>query len=117
MEIAEQNYANELKKATYFVKEIADSLNIDVKEDLLLAQEKIWETNKTLESSDNAVKEVMLDTEKSLEEVRAKWNVPKTGVVVILKGKAKDRALWKVEWALETFTGKKGKVRVLKLKQ
>ena len=73
VEIAEGNYAKELKKATYYVKEIADTLKSDIKEDLLLAQEKICEINKTLENSANAVKDAMLDSEKSFEEVRA-WS-------------------------------------------
>ena len=79
VEIAEQNYTKELKKATYYVKEIADTLKSNIKEDLLLAQEKICEINKTLENSADAVKDAMLDKEKPFEEVRAwsnarKWN-------------------------------------------
>lgn len=50
-----------MKKATYYVKEIADTLKSDIKEDLLLAKEKICEINKTLENLANAVKDVMLD--------------------------------------------------------
>ena len=47
MEIAEENYTKELKKATYYVNEIADSIKGDIKEE---AQEKICEINKTLEN-------------------------------------------------------------------
>lgn len=39
VEIAQQNYVKELKEATYYVKEIADTLN----RGQLLAQEKIFE--------------------------------------------------------------------------
>ena len=59
----------------------------------------------------------MLDTEKSFEEVRVEWNVSKTGVVVMLKDEAKDRALWKLVYVMENVSGKDRKVRGLKLKQ
>ena len=44
-------------------------------------------------------------------------NIPKTGAVVMLKGEAKDRALWKLARVMGNITGKDGKVRGLKLKQ
>ena len=47
----------------------------------------------------------------------AERNVPKTGAVVMLKGEAKDRALWKLARVMGNVTGKDGKVRGLKLKQ
>ena len=59
----------------------------------------------------------MLDTEKSFEEVRVEWNVSKTGVVVMLKDEAKDRALWKLVQDMENVSGKDRKARGLKLKQ
>ena len=37
VEIAEKNYTKELKKVTYYVKEIVDILKSDIREDLLLA--------------------------------------------------------------------------------
>ena len=47
----------------------------------------------------------------------AERNVLKTGAVVMLKGEAKDRALWKLARVMGNVTGKDGKVRGLKLKQ
>ena len=68
VEIAQQNYTKDLKKATYYVKEITITLKSDIEQDLLLSQEKIFEINKTLENSANAVKDAILDKEKSFEE-------------------------------------------------
>ena len=92
-EIAEQNYTRELKKATYYVKEIADTLKSDIKEDLLLAQEKICEINKTLENSANAVKDAMLDKEKSFEGVRAWSNARKEDLIPVheLRSRLKEK--------------------------
>ena len=69
VDIAEGNYTKELKRATYYVKEIEENLNTGVNEDMRLAYEKICEINKTLEGAADHVKDAMLD-EKSFEEVR-----------------------------------------------
>ena len=70
VDIAEGNYTKELKRATYYVKEIEENLNTGVSEDMRLAYEKICEINKTLEGAADRVKDAMLDEEKSFEEVR-----------------------------------------------
>ena len=44
-------------------------------------------------------------------------NIPMTGAVVMVKGEAKDRALWKLAQVMGNITGKDGKIRGLKLKQ
>ena len=63
---AEKNYAKEWKKATYYVQEIKENMNTEVKEDLLLAYKKISGVCKSLENSADH----MMDAEMSLEEVR-----------------------------------------------
>ena len=70
VDIAEGNYTKELKRATYYVKEIEENLNTGVNEDMCLVYEKICEINKTLEGAADRVKDAMLDEEKSFEEVR-----------------------------------------------
>ena len=45
VDIAEQRYAKELNKATYYVDEIKEKLGTGAKEDLQLAYEKICELN------------------------------------------------------------------------
>ena len=69
-ETAEQKYTKELKKARYSVEELEETLHTGKREDILLAYERICEINKTLETATNLVKDAMLDSEKSLEEVR-----------------------------------------------
>ena len=44
--VAEQNYAKELNKATYYVNEIKETVNTDARKDLLSAYEKICDVNK-----------------------------------------------------------------------
>ena len=73
VEVAEQNYANKLKKATYYVNEIKETVNFSVKEDVLSAYEKICDVSKTLEASANLVKDAMLEDEKSFEDVKG-WS-------------------------------------------
>ena len=46
VEVAEQNYAKELKKATYYVNEIKETVNFSVKEDVLSAYKKICDVSK-----------------------------------------------------------------------
>jgi len=41
VDIAQGNYTKELKRATYYVKEIEENLNTGVNEDMRLAYEKI----------------------------------------------------------------------------
>ena len=65
VDIAQGNYTKELKRATYYVKEIEENLNTGV-------NEKICEINKTLEGAVDRVKDAMLDEEKSFEEIR-RW--------------------------------------------
>ena len=67
---AEKNYAKEWKKATYYVQEIKENMNTEVKEDLLLAYKKISGVCKSLENSADHMKDAMMDAEMSLEEVR-----------------------------------------------
>ena len=43
--------------------------------------------------------------------------IPSTGAVVMLKGEAKDKAMWKLGRVVSKITGKDGTVRGLKLKQ
>ena len=73
VDIAEQRYAKELKKATYYVDEIKEKLGTGAKEDLQLAYEKICELNRTIETAADGVKDVMLEDEKTFEQVRA-WS-------------------------------------------
>ena len=49
MELAEENYKKELKRATYYVGEIAEKLNAEGTENLRLAYERICDINKALE--------------------------------------------------------------------
>ena len=67
VELAEENYKKELKRATYYVGEIAEKLNAEGTENLRLAYERICEINKALEYSANRVKDAMLDAEKSFD--------------------------------------------------
>ena len=67
---AEKNYAKEWKKATYYVQEIKENKNTEVKEDLLLAYKKIYGVCKSLENSADHMKDAMMDAEMNLEEVR-----------------------------------------------
>ena len=67
---AEKNYAKEWKKATYYVQEIKENMNTEVKEDLLLAYKKISGVCKSLENSADHMKDAMMDAEMSLKEVR-----------------------------------------------
>ncbi|XP_078361896.1 uncharacterized protein LOC144646227 [Oculina patagonica] len=73
VDVAEQRYAKDLKKATYYVNEIKEMVDLSVKEDLLSAYEKICDISKTLEASANLVKDAMLEAEKSFEEVKG-WS-------------------------------------------
>ena len=43
--------------------------------------------------------------------------IPETGAVVLLKGEARDRALWKLGRVVGRITGRDGVVRGLKLRQ
>ena len=70
VELAEESYKKELKRAKYYVGEIAEKLNVERTENLRLAYERICEINKALEYSANWVKDAMLDAEKSFDEVR-----------------------------------------------
>ena len=73
VDIAEQRYAKELKKATYYADEIKEKLGTGAKEDLQLAYEKVCELNRTIETAANGVKDAMLEDEKTFEQVRA-WS-------------------------------------------
>ena len=53
VEVAEENYKKELKRATYYVGEIAEKLNAEGTENLRLAYERICDINKALEYSAN----------------------------------------------------------------
>ena len=69
--LTEENYKKALKKATYYVKEIAEKLNLRVTEELRLAYERIiCDINKALEDSANGVKDPILDADTSFDEVR-----------------------------------------------
>ena len=70
VELAEENYKKELKRATYYVGEIAEKLNAEGTESLHLAYERICDINKALEYSANRVNDAILDAEKSFDEVR-----------------------------------------------
>ena len=65
VELAEENYKEELKRATYYVGEIAEKLNAEETENLRLAYERMCDIYKALEYSANQVKDAMLDAEKS----------------------------------------------------
>ena len=65
VELAEENYKKELKRATYYVGEIAEKLNAEGTENLRLVHERMCDINKALEYSANQVKDAMLDAEKS----------------------------------------------------
>ena len=49
VELAEENYKKELKRATYYAGEIAEKLNAEGTENLRLAYERICDINKALE--------------------------------------------------------------------
>ena len=89
---AEKNYAKEWKKATYSVQEIKENMNTEVKEDLLLAYEKICGICKSLENSADHVKDAMLDAETSLEEVKVWAHVRKEELIPVheLRNKLKQ---------------------------
>ena len=89
---AEKNYAKEWKKATYSVQEIKENMNTEVKEDLLLAYEKICGICKSLENSADHVKDAMLDAEMSLEEVKVWAHVRKEELIPVheLRNKLKQ---------------------------
>ena len=70
VELAEESYKKELKRAKYYVGEIAEKLSVEGTENLRLAYERICDINKALEYSANRVKDAMLDAEKSFDEVR-----------------------------------------------
>ena len=53
VELAEESYKKELKRAKYYVGEIAEKLNVERTENLRLAYERICEINKALEYSAN----------------------------------------------------------------
>ena len=72
-DVAEQRYAKELKRATYYMAKIKEKLGTGAKDDLQLAQERICELNKTMETAANGVKDAMLEEEKTFEQVRA-WS-------------------------------------------
>lgn len=74
VDVAEQRYAKDLNKATYYVNEIKETVDMTVKEDLLSAYEKICDISKTLEASANLVKDAMLEAENSFEEVKG-WSL------------------------------------------
>ena len=74
VDVAEQRYAKDLNKATYYVNEIKETVDMSVKEDLLSAYEKICDISKTLEASANLVKDAMLEAENSFEEVKG-WSM------------------------------------------
>ena len=92
VEVAEENYAKELKKATYCVNEIKETVNFSVKEDVLSAYEKICDVSKTLEASANLVKDAMLEDEKSFEDVKGRSHAHKEELVPIheLRSRLKD---------------------------
>ena len=92
VDVAEQNYAKELKKATYYVNKIKEMVNTSVKEDLLSAYDKICDVNKTREASANLVKDAMLEVEISFAEVKGWSHAHKEDIVPIheLRGRLKD---------------------------
>ena len=49
VELAEEYYKKELKRATYYAGEIAEKLNAEGTENLRLAYERICDINKALE--------------------------------------------------------------------
>ena len=81
VEVAEENYAKELKKATYYVNEIKEMVNFSVKEDVLSAYEKICDVSKILE-----------EDEKSFEDVKGWSHAHKGELVPIheLRSRLKD---------------------------
>ena len=68
VDVTEQRYAKDLNKATYYVNEIKETVDMSVKEDLLSAYEKICDTSKTLEASVNLVKDAMLEGKNHLRK-------------------------------------------------
>ena len=74
VDVAEQRYAKDRNKATYYVNKIKETVVMSVKEDLLSAYEKICDISKTLEASANLVKDAMLEAENSFEEVKG-WSL------------------------------------------
>ena len=71
--MASERYKKELRKAKYYVEEIVETLGSKEKDDLALAYERICEIYKTMESAANDIKDEMLDSDKSVEEVR-QWS-------------------------------------------
>ena len=67
VELAEEIYKKELKRATYYVGETGEKLKAGGKEDLRLAYERICDINKALQYSANRVKDAMLDADKSFD--------------------------------------------------
>ena len=67
-------------------------MNMDVKENLLLAYEKIYGICKSLENSADHVKDAMLDAETSLEEVKVWAHVRKEELIPVheLRNKLKQ---------------------------
>ena len=55
--------------------------------------------------------------ERQQRSERNNERIPRTGAVVMLKGEAKDKAMWKLGRVVSKITGKDGTVRGLKLKQ
>jgi len=82
----------DLNKATYYINEIKETVDMRVKEDLLSAYKKICDISKTLEASANLVKDAMLEAEKSFEEVKGWSHACKDDFVPIhkLRSRLKD---------------------------
>ena len=92
VEVAEQRYAEEINKATYYVNEIKKTVDFSVKEDVLSAYEKICDIGKTLEASPNLVQDALFDAEKSFENVKGWSHAHKEELVPIheLRSRLKD---------------------------
>ena len=92
VDVAEQRYAKDLNKATYYVNEIKETVDMSVKQDLLSAYERICDISKTLEASANLVKDAMLEAENSFEEVKGWSHARKEDFVCIheLRSRLKD---------------------------
>ena len=83
--VAEQNYSQELNKAIYYVNEIKETVNIGVKKDLLSAYEKICDVNKTLKACQGR----HLEAEKSFEEVNVLSHARKEDFVPIHESRSR----------------------------
>ena len=114
---AEKNYAKEWKKATYYVQEIKENMNTEVKEDLLLAYKKICGICKSLKKSADHIKDAMMDAEMSLEEVRVWTHVCKEELAPVheLRNKLKQ-ALDNLKKKKYTSKKKTGFIRSLSWK-